>query len=191
MKAEKVINLAEFKPTWEELKEVGINAQIIPMPPKSLYDPMPLPEKFSVGIYENGTGANVYNVPLMEDVARAMPDIKFYFFGDETKKGQTTDNTEHLGFIDMKEWMPKLSCCVRVTVHDGLPLGPVEFMMAGRQVVTNVRLEGTIQVKANKKDIIEGIRKAQQSSIKPKWGPYWKKVLDQGKYIRFIYSLIK
>ena len=118
MDKERVINWSEFKPTHDELIEVGIKSDIVPLPPKKLYNPLPLPEHFTVGIYENEV-SKMYKEALMEEVARALPDVHFVFFGDESKKGQQTENTEHLGFIDMEKIMPKMSCNLRITIHDG------------------------------------------------------------------------
>jgi len=85
-KKEKIIHLVEAEWTRKELKELGINAKIVPIPPKKLNDPMPLPKEFSVGIYES-SASPMYNLQLMDDIVRSMPDIKFYFFGDDTNKG--------------------------------------------------------------------------------------------------------
>jgi len=49
-----------------------------------------LPKEFSVGIYL--PSRDLYNPQLMEEVIRAMPDVKFYLFGDESRKGQKGDN---------------------------------------------------------------------------------------------------
>ncbi|MHB8483665.1 MAG: glycosyltransferase family A protein [Nitrospiria bacterium] len=189
IKDEKVINLVEFEPTKKELTEIGIEASIVPIPPQRLYSPLPCPSDFSVGIYEN-EHSKMYKEALMERVTQSMPDVKFYFFGDQSKKGQTTENTEHLGFIDMATWLPKLSCCLRVTVHDGLPLGAVEFLMAGRNVVTNVNIKGAIKIKADRKSIIEGIRHAQDNPLNVRVGQYWRRTLNQEKYKKRIWNLI-
>lgn len=184
------ILLTEAKNTHDELEEIGIETQIVPIPPDTLFEPMTLPEKFTVGIYENAT-QNMYYETLMEQVARAMPDVQFYFFGDDSKKGRKTKNSEHLGWIDMAEWMPKFSCNLRVSVHDGLPLTLLQFMTAGRQVVSNTRLYGAHEVKADRKDIIEGLRRAQFYNAKgnPTASEYWKKELDFSNYKETICTL--
>ena len=182
--------LTESQSPHDELLEIGLDTRIAPIPPDTLYDPMELPEKFTVGIYENAT-QNMYHEELMENVARAMPDIQFYFFGDETKKGRKTDNTEHLGWINLADWMPKFSCNVRVTIHDGLPITPLQFMTAGRSVVSNFAMVGAIKVEADRKEIIEAIRTAQNSPIDPKVSKYWKKELDFTKYEKVIKELCK
>lgn len=189
MNEQKVINLTEFENTHDELEEVGVTSTIVPIPPHHFFNPIPLPELFTVGIYENEFN-KMYNESLMQEIVRAMPDVFFYFFGDESKKGLKTENSEHLGVIDMKHWMPKFSCYLRITVHDGLPLTAVEFLMAGRQVVTNVKIRGSYQVKAERKDIIEILRKVRHQSADPQWSTYWNQKLNINHYKKTIYDLL-
>jgi len=188
-KDDKIIQLSEIDYIYDELDEVGIKTKIIPIPPQKLNTPIPLPKEFSVAIYENETNP-MYHTELMDKIVKAMPDIQFYFFGDNSKKGKKGSNYEHLGYINVTEWLPKFSCNLRISVHDGLPLLPIEFMTAGRQVVTNVKLKGCIVVDKDIKDIIKGIRQAKKENIDLKWGKYWTKELDFKKYIKSIRSLL-
>ena len=190
MKENKIINLTEFEPTYKEMKEIGIKTKIIPIPPKKLNLPISLPKEFSVAIYENETN-KMYYEDLMPKIVEAMPDVKFYYFGDDSKKGQKGNNFEHLGYVNMDEWLPKFSANLRISVHDGLPLLPIEFITAGRQVITNVDLKGTIRANTDPKTIISGIRTAQKEQIDKKWIKYWKKELDFKKYKRRIYAASK
>lgn len=187
-KENKVIHLCEADFTQKELAEVGIKARIVPLPPEKLYTPVPLPEKFSVGVYL--PSSSTYKPELIQEVVGAMPDVQFYLFGDEERKGQKGDNWEYLGYIDYDEWIPKLSCNLRITAHDGLPLTPLQFMTAGRNVVTNVPLKGAIQVEATKESIIKGIRQAQKTPLKKSVSDYWIKELDKDKFVKTIRGLI-
>ena len=188
-KENKVIHLCEVDFIQKELKEVGIKAKILPIPPDALYQPMELPETFNVAVYL--PPRDLYQPNLMVEVARSMPDIHFYFFGDEAKKGEVFENMEHLGYIDYDEWMPKFSCNLRITSHDGLPLTPLQFMTAGRNVVTNIPLKGSIQVKPTRKDIIRGIREAQENNLNGKVSKYWTKEMDFERYNKRMRRLYK
>jgi hypothetical protein len=188
IKKNKVINLTEANFTHRELKEVGIDSKIIPIPPKQLNNPIPLPKKFAVAVYESSLSP-MYHEDIIKKVIRAMPDIQFYLFGDNTVKGQKGKNFKHLGYVDMSKWMPKFSCNLRITLHDGLPLLPIEFITAGRQVITNVPIKGAIRTDKKIKNIIAGIRQAQKEQIDPKWGDYWKEELDFDKYVKRIRRL--
>lgn len=189
-KEEKVTHLTEAPHTQAELQELGIKSKIVPLPPAKLYTPLPLPEQFTVGIYENAT-QQLYSEQLMQEVARSMPDVQFKFFGDETKKGQAYRNVEHLGWVGFDDWLPKLSCNVRITLHDGLPLTPLQFLTAGRNVVTNVKIPGSIYAKADRKAVIEAIRQAQATPLDPKVSAEWREKLDPKKFQEAIYELAR
>jgi glycosyltransferase involved in cell wall biosynthesis len=183
--------LTEAQHTHDELEELGIETKIVPIPPDTLFVPSRLPLNFTVAVYENPT-QNLYYNDLMEQVARSLPDIQFYFFGDETKKGRKEKNIEHLGWIDLKEWMPKFSCNLRVTIHDGLPLTPLQFLTAGRYVISTTPLRGAAEVKPDRKEIVEAIRTAQSSKT-PEVGisEYWHKELDFNKFKTTLEDLCK
>ena len=80
MKREKIINLCECKETQKELAEIGIDAKIIPIPPKKLFTPMPLPDEFTVGVYLPAGDPAKYKEREVWEVIRSLPDIKFYIF---------------------------------------------------------------------------------------------------------------
>lgn len=183
-----VIHLCEVDFIQDELKEVGIDAKIVPIPPAKLYEPIKLPKEFTVGVYL--PGRELYNEAMVMDVVRSMPDVKFVFFGSDARKGQKGDNWEHIGYVDYDELLPTLSCNLRLTTHDGLPLTPVQFMTAGRNVVTNVPLKGAIKVKPNRNDIIKGLRQAQKEPPKESVSTYWIKEMDFDKYVKRMRGLL-
>jgi glycosyltransferase involved in cell wall biosynthesis len=182
------IHLTEVDYTQKEMLGLDVKTKVIPIPPSKLYKPIRLPEKFTVGVYENPT-QNVYEEELMAHVARSMPDIQFIFFGDDSKKGKYA-NVNHVGWIDYDKWLPKLSCNLRITKHDGLPLTAIQFMTAGRNVITNSPLKGAIVVTNDRKDIIAGIRKAQKQPLNKKWSKYWRKIASPERFKKAIRRII-
>jgi len=92
-----------------------------------------------------GPGDDIYCQPLMSDVIKAMPDIKFVYFGCEGHKGRDK-NLEFLGVAPFADIMKKSSMLLRITRHDGFPAGPVEFLCHNRPVVTNVDMPYTRRV---------------------------------------------
>lgn len=176
-----VVHLTEFKTTHDELLELGIESKVVPIPPKKIYDFLPLPKKFCVGVYES-TAQPLYNYRLMVEIARSMPDIDFKFFGDPELTGKVEKNITHYGYTDIEKIMPDMSCNLRITDHDGLPLLPIEFMTAGRNVVTNVDIPGAIKVGYERKDIVSAIRKAQDKPLGHNWHVYWTDIMDFDKY---------
>lgn len=172
MKAGGVIHIAEFEQAKKELEVLGIEAEIQPLPVTPKCDITPLPKEFTVGVYftMGELAERKYNLNLMRDVAKAMPDVKFKFFGNHPK---TTDgNIEYMGWVDMKDLIPQCSMIVRMTRHDGLPISPIEFIMGGRDVLLTLQLpymhyagDGNITENnyvGRKEAVIEQIRKIEE-----------------------------
>jgi hypothetical protein len=174
------IHLAECEATQAELKEIGIESEIVPLPVKPI-ELSPLPEKFTVGVYINNT-QNMYNQALLEEVAEAMPDIDFKFFGD-VNAVRVDKNKEYVGWVKMSEFLPTISALVRLTVHDGLPIGPIEAMMAGRNVLSNTKIEfAQYTDNLSKENIIEEIRKLQKLGQNVKGSLYWQNEVSPELY---------
>lgn len=184
---EKYIMLTEYDHTYKEMKEVGIETKIVPIPPKRIFRPMPLPEKFTIGIYEN-PNSTIYKNEIVPELARVFHDVDFKLFGDPSKVYKEK-NVEHLGYIDVEKLMPSLSCNLRMVVHDGLSLTSCEFLTAGRHVITNMDLKYAIKSKLNFDSVVEAIKRAQKTPIDPKASKYWTRQLDQQKYKDKIWSL--
>lgn len=149
---------------------------------------MPLPKEFTVAVYM--PASPIYKEEFVMEIVRSMPDVQFYFFGDADRKGQKSDNFEHLGYINMDEWMPKFSCNLRITTHDGLPLLPVEFMTAGRHAVVNVPLKHAHEVKANREEIVKTLRDIQFKSENKEGSEYWTKEMDYDLFAKRIKGLL-
>jgi len=135
------LHVAEFLPTNNELKDLGINTvNYFPMPPKYLPDLMSFPEKFTIGIYMYGR-EQFYHWGLMKEVMKICPKYNFIVYGKHpryTYEKIELPNVEYRDQVDMMDLLPEVVAHLRFTVHDGLPLGPLEYIMAGRYVVTNV-----------------------------------------------------
>lgn len=184
------IHLTEFQQTHDELLEFGIESKIVPLPPKNTYDPVAFPKDFTVGVYINPT-QDMYFEDFMYQIADAMPDIKFKFFGGGQKKVE--ENKEWVGWVDMKEFLPTISALVRLTKHDGLPMGPCEAMMAGRNVLTSVKMKHALHTEYENEpdatDIVNKIRELETMPVNMEGSKYWKDELSHEKYIQRIQEL--
>lgn len=135
-------NLTEYNYTQQEMisygikSKVGGNIPIVPMPIENIEVVPELPEKFTIAIYtpQSVNAENTYQLNLMRDIAIALPDVKFVFFGGE--KGNA-ENVEAVGWTDIQEVIKKSSMLLRITAHDGLPVSAIQFLMSNRQVLTN------------------------------------------------------
>lgn len=141
--------LCEAEFVKDELKELGIeNVRVVPIPPVNLYEPSPLPEQFTVAVYTPHTNAEFYYPEQMEAIAKKCPDIKFKFFGNPYRKGVRKEQTniEDMGYIKHEEFEAFVKSCsaiMRFPKHDGLPLGVIEFLTAGRYSIQSVPVEYT------------------------------------------------
>jgi hypothetical protein len=127
----------------------------------------------------------MYMQGLIQEVAKAMPDVKFKFFGGSEKR--TEGNVEYTGWTDMSELIKESSILTRFTVHDGLPIGALEFILAGRQVLSNLDLPHFTNCKPTKEEIIKGIRRIQkETKLNKKGRSWWLKRLDHKKFKRQI-----
>jgi len=150
MEQQKAVILANSPRGLQELKDCGFdNAELVYTP---LYDInqyrniKPLPKKFTVAVYYSDSNNMLRlepcnyqsNMPLILDVANAMPDIEFKFFGGKEKI--KVGNVEYCGRIPEDEMVSFINDCsmlVRSTIHDGFPQTPIQFMLCGRQALVS------------------------------------------------------
>lgn len=133
--------LCETKLAQEELEEMGIHSQIVPIPPYNDYEVKPLPDKFSVGIFlTERSDFDKYCKEETISLVRALPMIQFNAYGDGAKDINYPNLTLH-GNLDKEKWKEFVynnSCLIRLCRHDTRPLATDEFLMAGRDVITNI-----------------------------------------------------
>lgn len=174
-----------------ELKQIGIEAQIVPLPPAKLYEPIPLPKDFTVAVYMPQVNREFYRPNEMQEIAKQLPDVKFKFFGNPNQVGKDpalTDNLEYCGYItDMEAFIKDCSAIIRFPLHDGLPISVLEFLLAGRYSIQSVPMKHTMPiVNFSIDDIVAGIKQVKEYSEKNglnlEAAEYWRKELDHDKY---------
>jgi glycosyltransferase involved in cell wall biosynthesis len=121
-----------------EMTEMGFKVECLPLPVELTTDEVPFPEKFTVAVYDHGGSDEKWHKWLAMELTKAMPDVYFLFYGNKNAIGQSK-NTEWVGRMDIKDIIKRSSCLLRLTVHDGYPVAPIEFMYSGRKVITNVK----------------------------------------------------
>lgn len=194
------VQLCNSEQLEKELGEVGIKAHKVYMPITNNFEVTNLPEKFTVGVYYSATNP-MHNEDLLVDVAKSMPDIEFKFFGGG-KKGKE-ENIEYLGWTEIKEIIKQCSINVRITVHDGFPHIPIQFMLSGRQVIANFDMPWVEHIKLqlneenyakSKMELIEKIRKVKKNPDPKRIDgamTYYKEILDPAKFKEIIYTILK
>jgi glycosyltransferase involved in cell wall biosynthesis len=121
----------------EEMRELGFEVEVLPLPVYSKMPLVPLPKEFTVACYDHGGVDQKWHKWLCIEITKSMPDVKFLFYGNKNAVG-IDRNMEWVGHKPIEEVIKKSSCLMRLTVHDGYPVAPIEFMYSGRKVITNV-----------------------------------------------------
>jgi glycosyltransferase involved in cell wall biosynthesis len=134
--------LSENEAAYNELKSYGLETEIVPIPPYTNLDVTPLPREFSVAVYlTDRSDFDKYLQKHTLSIVKAMPDVKFYGYGDAALDGFKSANFEHKGTMETDEWAKFVcsnSAYLRIVKHDTRPMASDEFILAGRSVVTNI-----------------------------------------------------
>lgn len=179
------VHLTECEETQKELLELGIPSDVVPLPVQNQYKVVPFPKDFTVGVYIN-PGQDMYHEEFMYEVAKAMPDVKFKFFGNPNRK-EVVDNMEWVGWVDMEEFLPTISAMVRLTQHDGLPIGPIEAMMSGRNVLASIPLKHAVAAKyvggnPDLTNTVTEVRELEKMPLNVEGSKYWSKEVSPDLY---------
>lgn len=178
---ERFVQLCQSESNLKELESMGCETELLTMPVEfNISDgvyPFPLPEKFTVAIYDHGQSMDdIYYTGFMGEIIKAMPDVNFVYFGEKGKIGKDK-NCKFLGKTNnIEDVIKQSSCLLRITRHDGFPVAPIEFLQHNRPTITNVDMKHVEYVEvekrmnennfvAIKKDIMNKIRELKK---KPK-----------------------
>jgi glycosyltransferase involved in cell wall biosynthesis len=216
--AQNAVLLSNSSRCKDELSKCGLETELVFTPVYNMEQyksKEPLPEKFTVAVLVSNTnrahkldGAGGHsNIPLIQDVARAMPDIEFKFFGIEGMYDKT-GNVEFCGRIPethMVDFINECSMVLRSTIHDGFPQAPIQFMLCGRQALVScpdeefkyaekMSFEDNLDWETNKREMITKIyemskKKDDFLSIPAK--EYYKELMSEETFIKKIYSLVE
>lgn len=180
-----------------ELKQLGFDAEIVPIPPLKLFPVVPLPEEFTVACYQPYVNADFYRPNEMYEVAKKLPDVKFKFFGNPYKVGNDPalpSNIEFMGYLDnMEEFISKCSAIMRFPIHDGLPISVLEFILAGRYALASVPVQHAYCLpNFTVDDAVDGVKKMQEqvkNGVNQAASDYWRKELDHELYRKRIFEV--
>lgn len=135
----KVSHLAEVAWTAEELKHLGFNARIAPLPPRlQPASCAPFPERFTVLLYVPRTRADFYGRRQFERLMRALRDkpVKYLIVGGGHLNAPRGVEVEDFGWRgDMSEIYKHATAMIRFTPRDGLSLMVLEALSYGRHVL--------------------------------------------------------
>lgn len=212
------LHLVESEKEQKQLKDLlGLDSEIVPIPPYNDYQVEPLPKDFKVAVFlTQKSDFDKYLTEHTLSIVRACPNIKFTAYGDYATKDIQYPNLECFGNLSKEEWKKYVlnnSALLRIVRHDTTPLASNEFMMAGRYVISNIPGECTHYINTagdseinkwdlmapglnaynwpkTKKKIIQTIRELRKLD-----GPYFDPKINERfsreKYINKIYELLK
>lgn len=154
--------LTETQEAHDELKELGLDSEIVPIPSyNDNWEVKPLPKDFKVSLYlvdKPHTDFDKYCFEHTLSIVRAMPDIQFTAYGPSGSDIRY-HNLKHMGMIPRDKWPEYVydqSMLLRLVRHDTIPMAGCEFIMAGRDVLTNIQMPGaTILNTAGKSELNE------------------------------------
>lgn len=133
-----VVHLVQSKENQQEMEELGFKVIHLPLPVENVFERSEFPKDFTIAVYDHEGIDDKWHKWLFMELTKAMPDIQWKFYGNRNSVGKDK-NTEWLGQVPIKEVIKQSSVLMRLTIHDGYPVAPVEFMLSGRQVITNVK----------------------------------------------------
>ncbi len=135
-----ITHLAEVEWEADELRSIGIHAQIVPLPPR-LSGPVsltPLPSEFTLLTYLPRVRADFYGRRELEFIMRSFCNepIKFLIVGGGAIDVPPGVNADNLGWCySLTEVYARSSALFRFTPRDGLSLMVLEALSFGRHVL--------------------------------------------------------
>lgn len=147
----KSIHFAEVPWIAEELKSIGVIAEVVPLTSCELFEePPPFPTKFRILSYFTKDRPDFYGRDVIYKLAQEFPDIDFWVVGSKAEEHPPAPaNMCFLGYCqNMKEVYAQITLLIRITKHDGLSFMVLEVLSAGRYVFWTYPLEGVIQIRS-------------------------------------------
>jgi len=203
---------AEIDTIAKELLTFGIKADVVPFPPRKWFpreDKMPKKKAIAIYLPE---GADIF---YMRDyflgsgkekgLIHMMKDVTFHVFGNNFE-------TMPVGAKNYKIWgrpdgvqdiIKETNAIVRITPHDGLPISVAEWIGAGRNALTTIKMphanhfdlagfvnknKHNIKVKELLKELKESIYETLEKPVNIKGSEFYKDWLDMDKYREAIKS---
>lgn len=149
--AQRFVHLADAPWLVDELAEVGIQAEFIPVINERLFrylssDPPELPDSFTVLAYMADHRAAFYGWEKILQLAKDFPEIEIMItraMGNFTT--ESSPNIKFLGWIDnMYEIYERCTVTVRMTQHDGTSGMILESLALGRHAVWTYPFPGVL-----------------------------------------------
>lgn len=142
LKTDRFVLIPPSKEVGKELEALGLKLTApLNTPAQRVFDPIPRPEKFTVGVYLPPHRQEFFNIPLLKGALGKMKDYKaiFYHFLPLIEEFDFDGPHEKRFALKREEYEQTLadcSCLIRLPVHDANSISTAEFLMADRPVVS-------------------------------------------------------
>lgn len=180
--------LCENELAKAELASYGIDAEIVPIPPYTDLSFKPLPKEFSVALYlTQKSDFDKYLLNHTLSIVKAMPDVKFYGYGDADLSQFKAKNFEMKGNLTKDEWTDFVydrSAYLRIVRHDTRPLASDEFIIAGRDVITNIPNEHMDYIDTSGKEPFDSWDTFAPGFTPYRWPETKKKIVQKIREVR-------
>lgn len=184
-------NLADAEWLADELKEVGIEAEVIPIVSENIsFSCPPMPKEHAVLTYIPSHRADFYGMDLVRRLAAALPEIRFYIVANDGENdADKLPNIVYKGFVDsekMRELMTESTVLFRYPEHDGLSRMVFEALAAGRRVVYKYHYPYAITPASDKyEDILAALKSVldEEPSVDHEASEYIKTELSREKML--------
>ncbi len=180
--------LCENEAAQAELASFGVEAEIVPIPPYTNLEVRILPEEFSVAVYlTDRSDFDKYLKSYTMSIVKAMPDVKFYGYGDADMSQFKSKNFEMKGTMTTDEWSEFVysnSAYLRLVRHDTRPMASDEFIMAGRSVITNIPAPYMDVIDTSGKEPFDSWNKFAPGFNAARWPATKKKIIQTIRKIR-------
>lgn len=168
------IHFCEVDWIQQELKEIGINAEIVNFASfdKRFELNVPKSERYTVLTYIPKVRSDFYHPEIFLNVAKHFPDADFLIAGtDATEYEPLPENVKALGWVsNMHELYEKVHACVRIPEHDGLSTFILEGLARGKDVFYKYTFDHCFEA-GNEAEFIDVLKKRLEVFNDGKWQP--------------------
>ncbi len=163
LKTVKATHLCVSKNLQAELQSIGIESEILTIPPIKHIKPKPPPSKYTVVSYIPNDKLDFYGWKKVVRIAQLCPNIQFIVYGAKTLTMKKPTNLKILGWIDTNKLLQNSNCLLRLTKHDGFAKCIIEAKRHNRVVITNHNLPYVVQM-SNPEKIAKFLKTKPQPS---------------------------
>lgn len=164
-------NVVCFKALQDDLKKLGLNANIIPITPFNLhFEVCEMPKEHACLIYMPTGCEDYYGFEEISRVFPRFPNVQFNIVANNDKeKFAAYPNVNVLGRLSLKEMediYKKISFIIRIHISDGLSMSVLEAMAKGKKVIWNCEYPFAYPGSTTE-EICEGVEKILQTPPTP------------------------